>query len=78
MTYSKLNTIDKLNNYRKMYLKAQDYKSDSIDSLKLIEPNFFDFINMYEYRQNRVLTYQKIQDRIEQRINNLIKELKTQ
>jgi benzoyl-CoA reductase/2-hydroxyglutaryl-CoA dehydratase subunit BcrC/BadD/HgdB len=77
MTYTKLKTIEKLNEYREMYLKAQDYKNDSISSIKRIDKgSIFDFINMKDYRKERVLIYQKIQDRIEQRINNLIKELK--
>jgi benzoyl-CoA reductase/2-hydroxyglutaryl-CoA dehydratase subunit BcrC/BadD/HgdB len=79
MTYTKLKTIEKLNEYREMYLKAQDYKNDSISSINRIDKgSIFDFINMKDYRKERVLTYQKIQDRIEQRINNLINELKTQ
>jgi hypothetical protein len=79
MTYTKLKTIEKLNYYKEMYLKAQDYKNDSISSIKRIDKgSIFDFINMKDYRKERVVTYQNIQDRIEQRINNLINEIKTQ
>jgi hypothetical protein len=77
MNYTKLKTIEKLNEYKQMYLKAQEYKNDSIGELKRFEtPKFMDFLNLKEYRKNRVKIYQNIQDRIEQRINNLIKELK--
>jgi len=79
MTYTKIKTIEKLNAYKEMYIKASDYKNDSIDSIKRIDKgSIFDFINMKDYRKERVITYQKIQYRIESRINNLIKELKTQ
>ena len=80
MTYNKLKTIEKLNDYKQMYLKAQEYKNDSIVSLSKVENegSIFDFVGMKEYRKQRISVYYEIQNRIENRINNLIKELKTQ
>ena len=75
--YHKLEAIQKLNKYRKMYLKASSYKLDSISDFQRFETHqFMDFLNLKEHKKNRVKIYQKIQDRIEQRINNLIEELK--
>ena len=83
MNYTKLKTIEKLNNYKQMYLKAQQYKNDSISEFQRFESAgrsniIFDFVGMKEYRKQRISVYYEIQNRIEQRINNLIKELKTQ